>query len=185
MFKRGILGVNRRRVVAWRGSASWGDWLRNGENQFDVPYHIGTFEGQQVVVGFGYALRLIIQSPQLNTAIADCGTIQITGHSLGGGMATLHAYVLRDQSRLERIEAYNPARVGNLTFRTAFLRASNHPTQNMRFAARVFCRDGDPVWNVPFGFHHAGSHDNGGCTYWGDRLAHILIWKNHDMNAWL
>jgi Lipase (class 3) len=162
-------------VVAWRGSASGGDWLRNIESQFGRSQRVpGEPNTNTARIGHGYASRLKNQIGNVSTQ--PCNTQAITGHSLGGGMAEAHAYWSRNRELITRVEAYNPARVGNSHFVNGY---------GNRLGARtgVYCRHEDPVWAVPFGLKHVGY--NNGCTYWGARKSLLNPVANHDMSLWL
>lgn len=169
-------------IVSWRGTSasinpwSWGDWLRNFESQF--TFHAEVYPGSPIKVGRGYRDRYFNQRQNLN--LTDCGVIGTTGHSLGGGMAELFAFYYRLDPRFRRLEAYNPARVGNSEFVRELQRYDDA-------AILVFCRHGDPVFHVPVGLSHAGTQAPGqhGCDYWGPQLDWSpLGLGNHNLNHW-
>lgn len=161
-------------IVSWRGSSTAGDWLNNIENQFGGSVAVpGESSSNAARIGSGYASRLSNYRSAVN-AVACNNTYRVTGHSLGGGMAEAYAFTIR--SKRPNLEAYNPARVGNASFRTQLVSALGTAK------VEVFCRNLDPVWAVPVGLQHVGS--NNGCTYWGGSVS-INPVANHAMNLWL
>lgn len=165
-------------VVAFKGTISVGDWLRNAESQFGslvVPYtgYSGTAR-----IGHGYKSRLDNLWNAIAANTTDCALLHVTGHSLGGAMAEVGAFRLRAQlgRRIGVMASFNPARVGNAAFRTAF--QSNVPVR------KVYCRHGDPVWYVPLTLQHVASNDHG-CTDWGNRASWWNGVANHAMALWL
>jgi hypothetical protein len=162
-------------IVSWRGSSTAGDWLNNIENQFGSAVAVpGESSSNAARIGSGYASRLTNYRSAVN-AVACNNTYRVTGHSLGGAMAEAYAFTIR--SKRPNLEAYNPARVGNASFRTQLVSALGTAK------VEVFCRNLDPVWTVPVGLQHVGS--NNGCTYWGGSVSVINLVANHAMNLWL
>jgi hypothetical protein len=162
-------------IVSWRGSSTAGDWLNNIENQFGSAVAVpGESSSNAARIGSGYASRLNSYRSAVN-AVACNNTYRVTGHSLGGAMAEAYAFTIR--SKRPNLEAYNPARVGNASFRTQLVSALGTAK------VEVFCRNLDPVWAVPVGLQHVGS--NNGCTYWGGSVSVINPVANHAMNLWL
>lgn len=162
-------------IVSWRGSSTAGDWLNNIENQFGGAVAVpGESSSNAARIGSGYASRLNSYRSAVN-AVACNNTYLVTGHSLGGGMAEAYAFTIR--SKQPNLDAYNPARVGNASFRTQLVSALGTSR------VEVFCRNLDPVWAVPVGLQHVGS--NNGCTYWGSSVSVINPVANHAMNLWL
>jgi hypothetical protein len=166
-------------IIAWRGSHTTGDWQRNLQNQFgSLVAFPGAIAGSDIRIGSGYATRLNNYRAAVEAVASNLsceGNFKVTGHSLGGAMAEVYAYHLRGKG--PELEAYNPARVGNASFRVNL--------QGMVTPARlkVYCRHGDPVWSVPIGLEHVGSDK--GCTYWGAQVGWVNLLANHAMNLWL
>ncbi len=161
-------------IVSWRGSASTGDWLTNIENQFGTSVAVPGEPLNAARIGSGYADRLNSYKAAVD-AVSCNNAYGVTGHSLGGAMAEAYSFTIR--SKRPSMEAYNPARVGNASFRTQLVSALGTAK------VEVFCRDLDPVWAVPVGLQHVGS--NNGCTYWGSSVSWINLVANHAMNLWL
>ena len=161
-------------IVSWRGSATAGDWLNNIQNQFGFAVAVPGFSTNAARIGQGYASRLTSYKPAVD-AVSCNNVYSVTGHSLGGAMAEAYAFTIR--TKRPNMEAYNPARVGNASFRTQLVSALGSAK------VEVFCRNGDPVWVVPVGLEHVGS--NNGCTYWGTQASWINLVANHSMNLWL
>lgn len=161
-------------VVSWRGSSTAGDWLNNLQNQFGSAVAVPGYSTNAARIGSGYASRLNSYKAAVD-AVACNNTYKVTGHSLGGAMAEAYAFTIK--SKAPALEAYNPARVGNASFRTQLVSALGSAK------VEVFCRNGDPVWAVPLGLEHVGS--NSGCTYWGSQVSWLNLVANHSMNLWL
>lgn len=161
-------------VVAWRGSSTAGDWLTNIENQFGSAVAVPGEPGNAARIGVGYADRLNSYKAAVD-AIACNNVYRVTGHSLGGAMAEAYAFTIRGKA--PNLEAYNPARVGNASFRTQLVSSLGSAK------VEVFCRNLDPVWTVPIGLEHVGS--NNGCTYWGAYVSILNPVANHAMTLWL
>lgn len=161
-------------IVSWRGSSTVGDWLLNIENQFGTPVAVPGEPANAARIGEGYAGRLNNYKAAVD-AVACNNVYSVTGHSLGGAMAEAYSFTIR--SKRPNLEAYNPARVGNASFRTQLVSALGTSK------VEVFCRNLDPVWAVPVGLEHVGS--NNGCTYWGSSVSLINLVANHAMNLWL
>lgn len=172
-------------VVAWRGSTFdgfAGDWARNAENQWGPRQPAPTNQsGDPARVGKGYAERLKNQRAFVAGVLDEynCGRVHVTGHSLGGGMAHLHAYTLRFFN-VARVETYNPSRVGNWEFVLDYQWSLQQKT-------RVFCTHGDPVHAFPTGLHHVGMHTNNqhGCDFWRARRSSWNLIANHALEQWL
>jgi hypothetical protein len=160
-------------IVGWRGTkiTSLGDIGRDLQLQFGTAKAI---QGDNSGAKFGHGYMERFKNQVANVHAVGCTNYRITGHSLGGGMAQLHAYRLRNLAPI--IEAYNPARAGNDVFQS-IMRPS---VDNGR--TRIFCRTGDPVAFMPTGLVSAGT--NNGCTYWGARFS-VRPVPNHDMHLWL
>jgi hypothetical protein len=161
-------------IVSWRGSSTAGDWLVNIENQFGSSVAVPGEPSNAARIGVGYATRLNNYKAAVD-AVSCNNTYGVTGHSLGGGMAEAYSFTIR--SKRPSLEAYNPARVGNASFRTQLVAALGSAK------VEVFCRNLDPVWAVPVGLEHVGS--NNGCTYWGSSVSILNPVANHAMNLWL
>ncbi len=161
-------------IVSWRGSSTAGDWLRNIENQFGTAVSVPGSPSSAARIGSGYASRLNNYKAAVD-AVACNNAYSVTGHSLGGAMAEAYSFTIR--TKRPNLEAYNPARVGNASFRNELVSALGSAK------VEVFCRNLDPVWAVPFGLEHVGS--NNGCTYWGSSVSVFNPVANHAMNLWL
>jgi hypothetical protein len=169
-------------VVAWRGSATAGDWLGNVANQLTalgIGLHNLPYDYVDVpVVGDFYHRRYTNHADQLDQALTNlrCTTIHMTGHSLGGAMAiyTAYAWYWTEPQlfrRLGWLRAFNPARVGNQQFVNDY---------NARVGGDTYtalCRDGDPVQFLPLGFASQ-------CSYNGAAASWLLPIKNHLMTYW-
>jgi hypothetical protein len=161
----------RECIVAWRGTSSIGDVYRDAQLQFGTLKAIpGDATG--AMFGHGYIERFMNQIG--NVRNMGCDKYLITGHSLGGGMAQLHAYSVRSTKPV--MDTYNSARAGNNVFYT-FMKPG---ITELRY--KLFCRNGDAVASVPFGMTSAGP--DRGCTYWAPQLS-LNPLHNHHMYDWL
>ncbi len=154
-------------VVAFRGSESKAaDWLANVQTVVDP----GPFPKTNVHEGFQDALFPAVLA--LGYTLRHLGTggknIWITGHSLGGALASLFtamllqemhvlgkAYALGDEHRLCGLYSFAAPRVGNRAFDKTF---GKRAREQQILAYRVV-NDGDAVPHVPPEpwFSHAGT----------------------------
>jgi Lipase (class 3) len=162
-------------IVAWRGSASTGDWLRNIESQFGLSVAVPGEPNNVARIGHGYASRLSTYKAEVDGVPCN-NAYSVTGHSLGGAMAEAYSFTIR--TKKPNLEAYNPARVGNARFRTQLVAELGSIAK-----VKVYCRHIDPVWYVPVGLEHVGNND--GCFYWGPAVSWWNPVANHAMNLWL
>ena len=177
-------------VVAWRGSASLGDWYKNSLNATFPSVHIsGTPLGQ--TVGKAYNDRLNNKKYSAYNAVSGglCSEVRHVGHSLGGAMAQVATYdmIWNTVFDPDGMSAYNPARVGNAAWAVSMTNRLG-PGQSLGTGTyHIYCRSGDPVWNVPAGLYHGGGIGAPyyGCTHWGARKFGIDPFLNHYMYHWI
>ncbi len=169
-------------VVAWRGSATAGDWLGNVGNQLTalgIGLHNLPYDYLDVpVVGDFYHHRYTNLADELERSLTTlrCANIHLTGHSLGGAMAIYTAYAWywtkpRLFSRLGWLRAFNPARVGNQQF------VNDYNARVGGDAYTALCRDGDPVQLLPLGFASQ-------CSFNGAAASWLNPFRNHLMMYW-
>jgi endonuclease G len=133
-------------LVAFRGSESLGDWLGNlNLLSTQRPYgsvHRGFF------LGFELVHAKITQA--LSQGATGTKRIWLTGHSLGGALATIAAAELRETVAITGIHTCGQPRIGNSQFKE-FMRA--------HFGDRFFrfVNDDDIVPQVPPGYEHVGN----------------------------
>lgn len=194
LYKRTNSGVVNC-VIAWRGTTSiftasgFIEWIEDVSSQVvKRPFYMGDGAGERV--GRFWNLRLSNQRHVVNDATDyhGCENVHITGHSLGGAMAQIYAhyYVFggNDSSHLpaslvRTVVAWNPARVGNETFKDSY---RDRVLADDR-VSWVYCRNGDPVRGVPTSLKHTGGGTYG-CDINGVKRAYIELWKNHSMDYW-
>ncbi len=140
-----VAGTPSAILVAFRGTESLNDWLAN----LDVLSTIRSYG--QVHRGFAGAFDQV--SAGLVAAIRDLDparkTLYLTGHSLGGALATIAACELLAEFPITGIYTFGQPRVGDAA--TAALIWNHYPTGFHRF---VF--DDDIVPRVPPGYTHVG-----------------------------
>lgn len=106
-------------LIAFRGSESIQDWMSN----FTVVTDAGPFSDTRIHEGFQDALFPVIMD--LTEEIIKQGggnqSLWITGHSLGGALATiLTAMYLERDRKVQCLYTFGSPRVGNQSFRTNF-----------------------------------------------------------------
>ncbi|MGE4070003.1 MAG: hypothetical protein AB7E72_02410 [Lysobacterales bacterium] len=170
-------------LVAWRGSDSFGDWIRDIQS---VTYKRipGTPVGNNS--GTGFVDRLANLDDLVRDALFDwnCNRVTVTGHSLGGAMSHIHTLQLMydPDYDIAGMRAYNAARAFNSTAYTTYRGKLNL----LQDGQGIYCRTGDPVNPVPAGLQKAGPSGSPdyGCTYWGARKSLINPIANHSLTHW-
>lgn len=118
-------------VIAFRGSDSLQDWevdLEEGQ----VPFHGGYVHSGFLSI-YESCKDQIIKAYKNDIKNTNDKTLFITGHSLGAGLATLHALdVELSDIKFKDIVMYNFAspRVGNVHFRNIY---NSHINESVRF----------------------------------------------------
>nr|WP_281722219.1 hypothetical protein [Nitrosomonas nitrosa] len=108
-------------LVAWRGSDSFGDWIRDIQSVTtkQIP---GTPSGNKS--GTGFVDRLANLDDLVRDALFDwnCNRVTVTGHSLGGAMSHIHTLQLMydPDYDIAGMRAYNAARAFNSTAYTTY-----------------------------------------------------------------
>jgi len=174
-----IMGV-KLCAIGIRGTNNISDWITNGQSQFlssAMPY--GGYSGD-ARIGYGWRERMNNIIFEIDEVLdqENCDDIYVTGHSLGGATTAAVAFAL-DHGGGKDINAaiaFNPARVGNLAFRSEI--------NSLIWQVELYCRHWDPVWDVPIGLRHFGNGQDG-CTYWGNAVTYINLAANHNMDLWL
>jgi hypothetical protein len=116
-------------IVAFRGTVptSWVDWLN------DVIAEPGSFAGLPGLVHTGFALA--VQSVLAQVAAAVNGLkpgvgnpVYVTGHSKGGAMAPLAAYLLQQHNKIpiQQVVTFAAPRVGNGVFAAGYQAVFNN-----------------------------------------------------------
>ncbi|MEM8778388.1 MAG: lipase family protein [Cyanobacteria bacterium P01_G01_bin.49] len=110
---------NNLSLIVFRGSESIQDWMAN----FTIVTDAGPFQGTRIHEGFQDALFPVVMD--LTEEIIKHGggnqPLWITGHSLGGALATiLTAMYLERDRKVECLYTFGSPRVGNESFRTNF-----------------------------------------------------------------
>ena len=173
-------------VVAWRGSNSLGDWLRNLQSQVFEPMAIdgipvGAGKGAS---GFVTRLHNLDNDIRSKLSASGCKNIIVTGHSLGAAMAQLFTLQLLHNTNFNvtDLRAYNPPRTGDETAQATF---QNKQSQ-LESGYGIYCRNGDPVGPIPLGFVRFGPTTPGeyACTMWAPRVAWFNLPANHDLALW-
>lgn len=133
-------------VVSFRGSESVSDWITN-LTLFSTTRSYGSIHS-----GFASAFDLVKLAVRAQLANSSLGTrkLLLTGHSLGGALATIAAAEFQNDFNISGIYTFGQPRVGKANFRTFV--ASN-------FGQRLFriVNDDDVVARVPPGYEHVGT----------------------------
>ena len=130
-------------LIAFRGTESLGDWL--------ADLNVLSTERTYGVVHRGFLSAFQAVEPQLRLLVSGFPDhdVVITGHSLGGALATVAAAEWRGQFRITRLYTFGQPAVGKGGF-PEFFRAS-YPDTLFRFV-----NDDDVVPRVPPTFQHVG-----------------------------
>ncbi|EQC29115.1 hypothetical protein SDRG_13146 [Saprolegnia diclina VS20] len=146
-----VLAGDKRVVVVFRGTLSAANALTDLQVHMTRPaFGVDDDDGSMVHAGFHYAymtvrdtIRSIVQTAM--ASMPEC-QLYVTGHSLGGALATLMAYDVVTDNRWRLMEdivvyTYGSPRVGNHKFAAAFKRVVTN-------CYRV-CADGDAIVGTP------------------------------------
>jgi triacylglycerol lipase len=138
-------------LIAFRGSTSLRDWLTDA--QFRMTTADRGSENVRVHRGFWAAIQSVWDDID-KILIKDFDKpIIVTGHSLGGALAILCAWLLRNQGyRVESVYTFGQPRVGNKAF------ARNYD-RSLRERTFRFIKGEDVVPRVPgwlLGYRHCG-----------------------------
>jgi hypothetical protein len=130
-------------LVTFRGTESLGDWLGN-LNLLSTTRPYG-------VVHRGFLSAFQVVESRLRTLIQGLGRrrIVLTGHSLGGALATVAAAEWQGQFPISGIYTYGQPAVGKGEF-------TNHIAQHYRDSFFRFVNDDDIVPQVPPSYEHVG-----------------------------
>ncbi len=133
-------------LVSFRGTQQLGDWLTNlGIFRTRRPYgalHNGFFRGYEVV------------APRINDILHSASPtgkkVWITGHSLGGALATVMGAELRDDLAITGFYTFGQPKCGNRDVRSLY--RDRYPEAYFRFV-----NDDDIVPKIPPNFRHVGN----------------------------
>jgi pimeloyl-ACP methyl ester carboxylesterase len=124
-------------IIIFPGSASWRDWLTNSSVR-KTEWHAGV----KVHEGFMEAFRSV--AGEVMTRVSGAASVIITGHSLGGALATLCADACADMGvDVEAVYTFGSPRVGNGAFARQYNDDLGHVTYRVVNAR-------DPVPKVPW-----------------------------------
>lgn len=161
----------REIIVAFRGTKSWSDWGSNTHISKVNLQDNGMFGGGKVHSGFQsiYAScqgivneTVFMLLPELDT-LRSKTLLYITGHSLGGALATICALHLYERHKARMIVpvvyTFASPRPGDVTFAHLFKTQIAQKTNSLIHSscAMRFVRTQDPVVSVPlerFGYVH-------------------------------
>ncbi len=173
----------KRCVVAWRGSSSYGDWIRDIQSMTLKQVPRVPIDN---TAGSGFVDRLDNTDGNIRYDLKrlGCTLTTITGHSLGGAMAHVHTLQLMHDPDLSVYEmrAYNAARAFGSTAYNTF----RNKLSDLSGGIGIYCRSGDPVNPVPLGLYRGGVAKSPyyGCTYWGAYKSIFNPISNHALNHW-
>jgi hypothetical protein len=175
--------VKVRCLVAWRGTDSFGDWIRDIQSM-GVTQIPNTPSGNKAGSGFVDRWKNVDDIVKGRLFDADCGTLIVTGHSLGGAMAHVHTFaaLFDPEINVVGMRAYNSARAFNGTAQATFQSKKGQLEEGYG----IYCRDNDPVNPVPFGLLRGGltGDPNYGCTTWAPRKSLLNPISNHTLSHW-
>lgn len=142
---QGFIAIaDRVALIAFRGTESLGDWIGNLQVIPERrPFGL-------VHSGFMAAYRLV--DADVRVALSqNIGNrkLWLTGHSLGGALATIAAAELHGAANVAGIHTYGQPRLGDAMMRTFY--NANYQDRLWRFV-----NDRDLVTRVPPGYEHAG-----------------------------
>jgi hypothetical protein len=134
--------------VVFRGTATLGGWISDADAKL-VPFQ-GSPEMGKVHAGFAGVLKLM--SCWLLARVPVAMPVVLTGHSLGGALATLAAVYLQGHGcEIHEVYTFGQPRVGDADFASAFA-GTEIPLIRM-------VHDDDPVPHLPpalMGYQHCG-----------------------------
>lgn len=130
-------------LVAFRGTESLGDWLGN-LNAFSTQKPYG-----RVHRGFWGGFQAVAELLEEAFWQLDALPVVLTGHSLGGALATIAAAEWKDIRKIASVYTFGQPRVGQEDFGDTV--ASTFGKHFYRFV-----NDDDIVTRVPPGFDHVG-----------------------------
>ena len=139
-------------VFAFRGSDEGADWVRN----LDFDLVDGAPLGGKVHAGFLAGWRAVRANVILRAkdAARRGREIMVTGHSLGGAIATLAHASLRQENVISTCFTFGAPRVGNSTF------VARYESEQMHALHYRMVLEGDPVVALPpswLGYRHTGT----------------------------
>lgn len=123
--------------IIFPGTASFRDW------RTDAKILKTDWDGEGAMVHRGFAQALESVAHQIGEQIRPAKSLVITGHSLGGALATLLADQLADLDIVTAVYTFGSPRVGNRTFARCYSEALHHRTFRIVNAR-------DPVPWLPF-----------------------------------
>ena len=151
-------------ILAFRGSKEKADWTTNGDAL--VHYELKPVKkyGKKVRVHRGWlnATELVHKQFKLQSEIDKCikkdgknRKLLVTGHSLGGAMATLWTYYFRKKNKVQAVElhTFGAPSAGNKQFVKSFKKLSGK-----KLKAYSWVNQDDPVTGVTWtlGFRRTG-----------------------------
>jgi hypothetical protein len=130
-------------LVSFRGTESIGDWITN-TNFFSIEKNYGA-----VHEGFynGFAEVKDTIEKEFDRRLPKL--ILLTGHSLGGALATVAAAEWNGKYNISGVYTFGQPSVGNGTFSTFF--STNYSNKFFRFV-----NDDDIVTRLPLSYQHVG-----------------------------
>lgn len=144
-------------IIAFRGSTQWQNWVADA-NFFMKKWPL-TSSGQgaswcrgcKVHHGFALAYKELRGAMIFGMRSLNCTGVTVTGHSLGGALASLAVMELRGNPALNvwvrKVYTFGKPRVGNLAYATAWMAAA--AKQGARPASWRVVHYNDPVARLP------------------------------------
>lgn len=163
--------------ISWRGTESFKDWITDSEINKVSAFNVNKMK---VHSGF-YNCYMSVRVRVLSALVRHYNTynkpeIVVTGHSLGGALATLNIYDIIKSSHVSNVSVYTfgSPRVGNSVFRDEY-----NKTVSTTYR---FVHDMDIVPRVPkVGFNHVSGmgiyvNSDGKIFKWYERLLSRIFW---------
>jgi pimeloyl-ACP methyl ester carboxylesterase len=158
-----VLSNQRLVLVVFRGTegvTAWKDWLTNGQHLMrDCPADWGKV---RVHKGFHNALGALYQGvrSEVRSRQTNNQKVYLTGHSLGGALATLCAYRFQRVGSVpvSGVYVFGSPRIGDVGFANAYNGLLKDKTfrwvKNLDFASKLPVSAGPPLPHTQY--HHVG-----------------------------
>lgn len=164
-------------IIAFMGTRNWGDALDN-INIKPQKWPINSKINGKVHGGFARHTLNLLESERLKQFTRDYDEFIISGHSLGGAIATLYAsFIVSNGKSIESIHTFGAPRIASEQFLNIYR------MQNLEEITFRYVIDGDPVSQFSPIYMHLGKeiklslpHEN--------RKTKFAFLKPHDLKSY-